>query len=476
MKQYAVPFAALCFSGLALLGCSDNDTNDTTQPAPAGNDNTNGIAGVWQNDQQVVVLEANGDLYLPSDNSLQGLHWEQQDDTLTFNYLDNREQRVTQATATGLQQGDTLSLSPTAAQASDGEAPEPQAEASTETESENADTTPSLFNGDYQRANQAVAHISGTATRPQDSDLPANAVLTVALLDSQIDTGTAGAQPVAKRLIRLDADTTTLPFRLYYLPDDLKTDHEYQIISQILADGGLFYQSDAVTLTRSKHGFDDVTLPLTEVMTDSETLRGAITRGKPGQDRDTFTLCNSDRRLLIRGPQSDDLLSAYDKGIRYPQQPRVATVSGLIRKVPGTQEGSTETAFIVESYNLEPGMENCQLPTAELTHTRWQLTHLGPDRIILGSAAQVPFLTFDDDGKVKGHGSCNSLNGSYQRNDQQLALSDLATTRKACPTSAIESRYLDALKASDHFRIDGELLTLFDKDDEAVASFQAIYL
>ena len=95
MKQYAVPFAALCFSGLALLGCSDNDN---TQAAPAGSDKSaNGIAGVWQNDQHVLVLEANGDLYLPKDNSLQGLRWEQQDDTLTFNYLDNREQRVTQA-------------------------------------------------------------------------------------------------------------------------------------------------------------------------------------------------------------------------------------------------------------------------------------------------------------------------------------------------------------------------------------------
>ena len=482
MKQYAVPFAALCFSGLALLGCSDNDN---TQAAPAGSDKSaNGIAGVWQNDQHVLVLEANGDLYLPKDNSLQGLRWEQQDDTLTFNYLDNREQRVTQASATGLQQDDTLTLTraPATPQSSattetaDPEAPAPDAETEAETESANDEATPSLFNGDYQRANQAVGHISGTVTRPEDSELPDNAVLTVALLNSQIDPDAAGAQPVAKRLIRLDKDSPTLPFRLYYLPDDLKADHDYQIISQILADGGLFYQSDAITLERNPQGFADVTLPLTAVMTDSETLRGAITRGKPGQDRDTFTLCNSDRRLLIRGPQSDDLLSAYDKGIRYPQQPRVATVSGLVRKVPGSQEGSTEAALIVESFNLEPGMENCQLPTAELTHTRWQLTHLETDRIILGSAAQVPFLTFNDDGKVKGHGSCNSLSGAYQRDGQQLALSDLASTRKACPTSAIENRYLDALKASDHFRIDGELLTLFDKDDEAVASFQSIYL
>ena len=485
MKQYAVPFAALCFSGLALLGCSDNNSDTNPQPAPAGSDSTDGIAGVWQNDQHVLVLESNGDLYLPTDNSLQGLRWEQQDDTLTFDYLDNREQRVTQASATGLQQDDTLTLTRAPAattETADPEAPAPDADAEAETETEaetestNEEATPSLFNGDYQRANQAVGHISGTVTRPEDSELPDNAVLTVALLNSQIDPDAAGAQPVAKRLIRLDKDSPTLPFRLYYLPDDLKADHDYQIISQILADGGLFYQSDAVTLERNPQGFADVTLPLTAVMTDSETLRGAITRGKPGQDRDTFTLCNSDRRLLIRGPQSDDLLSAYDKGIRYPQQPRVATVSGLVRKVPGSQEGSTEAALIVESFNLEPGMENCQLPTAELTHTRWQLTHLGPDRIILGSAAQVPFLTFNDDGKVKGHGSCNSLNGGYQRDDQQLALSDLASTRKACPTSTIEGRYLDALKASDHFRIDGELLTLFDKDDEAVASFQAIYL
>lgn len=476
MKQYAVPFAALCFSGLALLGCSDNDN---TQAAPAGNDNANGITGVWQNEHQVLVLEAGGDLYLPMDNNLQGLRWQQQDDTLTFHYLDNQEQRVTLATATGQQHDDTLTLSSAApsqedsqATTGDDETTKPSADAQTD----NEDAAPLLFHGDYQRANNAVAHISGTATRSQDSELPDNAVLTVALLDNQIETGTPGAQLVAKRLIRLDEDTDTMPFRLYYLPDNLKADHEYQIISQILADGGLFYQSDAITLKRKKHGFADVTLPLTEVMTDSETLRGAITRGKPGQHRDTFTLCNSDRRLLIRGPQSDDLLTAYDNGIRYPQQPRVATVSGLVRKVPGTQEGSTEATLIVESFNLEPGMENCQLPTAELTHTRWQLTHLETDRIILGSAAQVPFLTFNDDSKVKGHGSCNSLNGSYQRDGQQLALPDLATTRKACPTSAIENRYLDALKASDHFRIDGELLTLFDKDDEAVASFQAIYL
>ena len=82
MKQYAVPFAALCFSGLALLGCSDNDNN---QPSSAGRDSnsTDGIAGVWQSDQQVLVLEANGDLYLPADTNLQGLRWEQQEDNFT---------------------------------------------------------------------------------------------------------------------------------------------------------------------------------------------------------------------------------------------------------------------------------------------------------------------------------------------------------------------------------------------------------
>lgn len=474
MKQYAVPFAALCFSGLALLGCSDNDE---TQPAPAGSDtNTAGIAGVWQSEQQVLVLETSGDLYLPADTNLQGLRWEKQDDSLTFHYLDNREKQVTEATATGLQQGDSLTLTRTTKQpttdAPDAEESGPDAD----TEGDNIPSVSPLFDGDYQRANQAVAHISGTATRSQDSELPDNAVLTVALLDNQVDTSGAAAQLIAKRLIRLDEDKAELPFRLYYLPEHLEKDHEYQIISQILADDGLFYQSDAVTLKSNKQGFADVTLPLTEVMTGSETLRGAITRGKPGRDRDIFTLCNSDQKLLIRGPQSDDFLAAYDKTIRYPQQPRVATVSGLIRKVPGQQEGSTEAALIVESFDLETGMDNCQLPSAELNNTRWQLTHLGEDRIILGSSAQTPFLTFNSEGNVKGHGSCNSFTGSYRRADPQLTFSALATTPKACPTSAIEGRYLEAIKSSDHVRIDGELLTLFDKDDEALASFQAVYL
>ncbi|EUC71067.1 hypothetical protein Y017_08885 [Alcanivorax sp. 97CO-5] len=482
MKQYAVPFAALCFSGLALLGCSDNDNN---QPSSAGSDSnsTDGIAGVWQSDQQVLVLEANGDLYLPADTNLQGLRWEQQEDNFTFHYLDNREKKVTEATASGQQQDDLLTLTPTTSSPSNlKEANSENTNENTEEsgsdideETDNASSSP-LFSGDYQRANLAVAHISGTATRPQNSELPDNAVLTVALLDNQINTSDPTAQLISKRLIRLDEDKTDVPFRLYYLPEDLKTDHEYQIISQIVADGGLFYQSDAVTLKGNKQGFADIILPLNEVMTDSETLRGAITRGKPGQHRDIFTLCNSDQQLLIRGPQSGDLLSAYDNAIRYPQQPRVAIVSGLVRKVPGQQANSTETALIVESFELETGMDNCQLPTAELINTRWQLTHLGEDRIILGNSAHVPTLTFNAEGNVKGHGSCNSLSGNYLLDDHQLALSDLATTRKACSTSVIEDLFFKAIKASDHFRIDGEWLTLFDEKDEPLASFQTVYL
>ncbi len=58
----------------------------------------------------------------------------------------------------------------------------------------------------------------------------------------------------------------------------------------------------------------------------------------------------------------------------------MATISGLLRKVPGEQEGSIQSGIIVESFSLESGYDDCRLPSAELTNTRWQLSALGVTR------------------------------------------------------------------------------------------------
>ena len=442
MKQFAI----LCLTGLTLLGCSDNDSTPVSPPATQ--DTGNPLVGAWQNGEQILVLEENGDFYLPADNQRQGLSWENTDGTFTFRYLDNSRLAVETQSGKGEQQQDILSLSPSTPATGEAEPAESP-----------------LFNGDYQRANNTVGHLSGKVELPEDSELPDKAVLTVSLLTPSNDT-------VIRRLIPLTNDALSQPFRLYYPANSVNAESNYQVSSQILADGGLFFQSESTPLVFSRGQFADITLPLSAVMTASETLRGALVYQ---YGTTSLILCNSDRRLQLAGPQRDDLIDAFEAAREYPLQPRVATVSGLLRKVPGAQEGSTQNGIIVESYSLENGSDNCRLPGAELTNTRWQLSALGDD-ILDADGEQSPYLTLDSEGKVLGHAGCNGLNGSYQQDGETLSFGPIATTRKACPEMEGEQAFLQALKATSRFRIDGELLTLFDDNNQPLAGFQAIAL
>jgi putative lipoprotein len=270
----------------------------------------------------------------------------------------------------------------------------------------------------------------------------------------------------------LTSDADSVPFRLYYPATAVNADNTYQVSSQILSDGGLFFQSEPTPLTVNQNQFADITLPLSAVMTASETLRGALVYQ---YGTTSLMLCNTDRRLQLAGPQREDLIDAYRAARNYPLQPRVVTVSGLLRKVPGEQEGSTQNGIIVESFSLESRNDNCRLPRADLINTRWQLSALG-NEILDPASQQAPYLTLDSEGKVRGHAGCNGLNGSYQHDDDSLSFGAIATTRKACPDMEGEQAFLQALKASRQFRIDGELLTLFDANNQPLAGFQAIAL
>ena len=442
MKQFAV----LCLTSLTLLACSDNDSTPVSPPATQ--ETGNPLVGAWQNGEQILVLEENGDFYLPADEQRQGLTWENNDGTFTFRYLDNSRLAVETQSASGEQQRNTLSLT----------------SSTPSSEEQDPDALP-LFSGDYQRANNAVGHLSGKVELPVESELPDKAVLTVSLLSSDNNT-------VIRRLMPLTSDADSVPFRLYYPATAVTADNTYQVSSQILSDGGLFFQSEPTPLTVNQNQFADITLPLSAVMTASESLRGALVYQ---YGTTSLMLCNTDRRLQLAGPQREDLIDAYRGARNYPLQPRVVTVSGLLRKVPGEQEGSTQNGIIVESFSLESRNDNCRLPRADLINTRWQLSALG-NEILDPASQQAPYLTLDSEGKVRGHAGCNGLNGSYQHDDDSLSFGAIATTRKACPDMEGEQAFLQALKASRQFRIDGELLTLFDANNQPLAGFQAIAL
>ena len=446
MKQYALFF----LGALALTGCDDKTpTPPASQPATV--DTGNPVAGVWQQEEQILVLENNGDLYLPNDANRQGLHWDNNDGQFSLQFLDSEAMTVERVSREGLQQGDTLTLNPSPASA-------------TQDTDSNTPASEPQFSGTFTRSNAAVAHLSGEIQLPPDSELPDQAFLTVSLLtDSDI---------VVKRVIPLDAGEPVPPFRLYFPSGALDADSEYQLFAQVLASGGIYYRSEPLTVTYKTNGFDPAVLALSAVMTDSETLAGTLV-WQAG--RTVFIPCNTDRRLLLTGPQQEAILEDFQDSAEYPHQPRQATISGLVRKVPGQQAGSTEAALSVESYAFEALKSACEQPTAEFANTHWQLTHLGDNAVSTADQERPPHLVFGNDSSVRGLAGCNTLQGQYEQQGDNLALSQLGLTRKACPDMNTESGMMDALKHTRRYRVEGELLTLFDAEDQAVASFQAIY-
>lgn len=81
-------------------------------------------------------------------------------------------------------------------------------------------------------------------------------------------------------------------------------------------------------------------------------------------------------------------------------------------------------------------------------------------------------LTADfSDGRISGSGGCNRFMGSYQTQGEQLSVSPLASTFKACESPILdqETRYLMALQGAQQYEIDnqGQLIISYQTEQES---------
>lgn len=119
-------------------------------------------------------------------------------------------------------------------------------------------------------------------------------------------------------------------------------------------------------------------------------------------------------------------------------------------------------------------------PTAEaaapLAGTRWTLDALGAEVVATGENAPHPTLEFGaEDGQASGFAGCNRFTGSYALGDRdELSFGRLASTRRACSSGMeLEQRFLTALEAVRHRRIEGRSLQLLDQQGQVLARFTA---
>jgi heat shock protein HslJ len=73
------------------------------------------------------------------------------------------------------------------------------------------------------------------------------------------------------------------------------------------------------------------------------------------------------------------------------------------------------------------------------------------------------------DGRLSAHSGCNTANGTVSSVDGRMVVSELATTRRACPepAGAFEGRYFRLLRGQPFFRIENGQLIIAAGDDSA---------
>ncbi len=110
-----------------------------------------------------------------------------------------------------------------------------------------------------------------------------------------------------------------------------------------------------------------------------------------------------------------------------------------------------------------PGLEERSAIAAptdiDVIGTKWTLMSLGSNTAV--SMREAPWFLLDEQGTVSGNTACNTFTGTYRLEQDALLFTRSLQTRIHCPATAqLELDFLEALRVTDHYRMDGGRLVL----------------
>lgn len=198
-------------------------------------------------------------------------------------------------------------------------------------------------------------------------------------------------------------------------------------------------------------------------------------------DAALFTDCLTGRRLPV-AMEADNLAleRAYLEAQRRPGDELLIGFEGRIALRPPMEGDGVHPTVIVEKFTgLWPG-ETCgaRMSVSELLGTRWRLTRLGEEPVILTENQRAPFFTLQSEGnRVSGFGGCNTFNGSFESEGEEISFGRLATTMMACIEGEdTERAFLGALDKTVNFRHIRHHLELLDENGELLLRLEAQHL
>jgi heat shock protein HslJ len=104
----------------------------------------------------------------------------------------------------------------------------------------------------------------------------------------------------------------------------------------------------------------------------------------------------------------------------------------------------------------------------------WEVTSYYAVTAITSVVGGVTITATFEDGTVSGNTGCNSYNGPYEIDGQNITIGPLASTLAACPTAELttqETNFLNAMQLAKTFQVAGDRFDLFREGDTYAVSF-----
>jgi copper homeostasis protein (lipoprotein) len=200
-------------------------------------------------------------------------------------------------------------------------------------------------------------------------------------------------------------------------------------------------------------------------------LRGMYAATSEGA---VFEECTTGLKLKMQGPQSQTIEQAFAKARSGAERPVLLAIEGTVES-SSADASSVGTLTPSGAGKFWPG-ESCGARgvTHELEGSRWVLVRIGEQQIMAEEGKAEPYIVLQSTTKqIVGHGGCNRFSGGYTIQRDALTLSEITTTRMACPDIETENAFLNGLESVARWRLQDNQLVLLDKAGADVLRFES---
>ena len=205
---------------------------------------------------------------------------------------------------------------------------------------------------------------------------------------------------------------------------------------------------------------------------ERQTVTGKLGRVMAIGGESTGWAIQLDSETTIEGKRVDSLEVDYSNTERLEKlADKRVRATGTLSHRKGVEMGERLVLVVssMKEVKATSQSESAKVPF-NLAGTEWLLEDLAGTGVIDNVQAT---LTFPEDGKTAGNGSCNRFFGPAEVTGSAIKLGPLGLTRMACATAVMnqEAKYVDALQAAERFEWKEPYLLIYCKGFEKPLRF-----